>query len=170
MPKRNNTDPAHLPVPLAPMSDPRGLADPPLLPPGPLLDTLGGCRILEIDPAAGRIRAAFTARPEFCHSNGTIVQGGFVTAWLDFSMAYATLVHSTGQRNLASLEIKVTFLKRVAPGPVVVEGRVLRMGGRVAFLEASLWNADDELAATATSTALLVPMPVAGPPTGAPAA
>lgn len=160
---------------IRPISDANGITDPPLLPPGDLLDTLGGCRILEVEPQAGRIRAAFTARPQFCHTNGTIVQGGFVTAWLDFAMAYATMIHSHGRKTLASLEIKVSFLKRVGPGPITVEGRVLRLGGKVAFVEASLWNAAGDLAATATSTALVIPntVPASGvqsPQGGTPAA
>lgn len=134
------------------------------LPPGPMLDTLGGAQVLSIDPGAGVVRVAFTARPEFCHTNGTIVQGGFVTAWLDFAMAFATMNRTGGASNVATLEIKVSFFERVGPGQVVVEGRVRRLGKRVAFLEASLFTEGDRLAATATSTAMLVPLqPPAAP-------
>lgn len=129
-----------------------------LLPPGPLLDTMGGCRVLSVDPEAGVVRAEFTARPEFCHTNGTIVQGGFITAWLDFSMAFATMARTRRQFNVASLDIKVSFLERVGPGKVVVEGRVVRLGKRVAFLEASLFDPGERLLATASSSAMLVPM------------
>jgi acyl-coenzyme A thioesterase PaaI-like protein len=53
----------------------------------------------------------------------------------------------------------VSFLKAVPPGDVLAEGRVLRRGRRVVFLEASLFNADGtELLATASSTGLIVPL------------
>jgi len=134
------------------------------LPPGPMLDTLGGAEVLSIDPEEGVVRVRFTARPEFCHTNGTIVQGGFVTAWLDFAMAFATMNRTRGASNVATLEIKVSFFERVGPGPVVVEGRVRRLGKRVGFLEASLFTDGDRLAATASSTAMLVPLqPPAAP-------
>jgi len=126
------------------------------LPPGPMLDTMGGAEVLSVDAEAGVVRVRFTARPEFCHTNGTIVQGGFITAWLDFAMAFATMNRTRGAFNVASLEIKVSFLERVGPGPIVVEGSVRRLGKRVAFLEASLFTEGDRLAATATSTAMLV--------------
>ncbi len=128
------------------------------LPPGPLLDAMGGAEVLSVDAAAGVARIRFTARPEFCHTNGTIVQGGFITAWMDFAMAFATMNRTKGLSNVASLEIKVSFLERVGPGPIVVEGSVRRLGKRVAFLEASLYTEGDRLAATATSTAMLVAM------------
>ncbi len=128
-----------------------------MLPPGPLLNTLGGARILSIDDN-GSPRVEFTARPEFCHTNGTIVQGGFITAWLDFSMAFATGIRTQGQATVASLDINVSFLERVGPGKVVVEGRVRRMGKRVAFLEATLFDEHGKTElAVATSTGMLVP-------------
>ncbi|MFT4100957.1 MAG: PaaI family thioesterase [Burkholderiaceae bacterium] len=126
------------------------------LPPGPLLDTLGGARVLSVD-AQGSPRVEFTARPEFCHTNGTIVQGGFVTAWLDFAMAFATALRTEGRSGVASLDINVSFLERVGPGKVIVEGRVRRLGKRVAFLEATLFDERGTELATATSTGMLVP-------------
>lgn len=127
------------------------------LPPSELLEAMGFVRTVSDDPVAGVFRAEFDARPRFCHTDGRIVQGGFVTAWLDFSMAQAALRRSAEPVGVASLEIKVSFLQRVGPGRVVAEGRVQRLGRRVAFLEASLFDPAGALLATATSTALLTP-------------
>jgi len=125
------------------------------LPPTELLDSMGFVRIVSADAEAGVVRAEFDALPRFCHTDGRIVQGGFVTAWLDFTMAQAALRRSAEPVGVASLEIKVNFLQRVGPGRVLAEGRVQRLGRRVAFLEASLFDQDGALLATATSTALL---------------
>jgi acyl-coenzyme A thioesterase PaaI-like protein len=60
---------------------------------------------------------------------------------------------------LASLDINVSFLERVAPGPVVVEARVVRWGRRVAFLQAELRAQADEdapLLARASSTGMIL--------------
>jgi acyl-coenzyme A thioesterase PaaI-like protein len=54
-----------------------------------------------------------------------------------------------------SLEIKVSFYEKVGPGEGTVEGRVIRRGKRIAFMEAALYNADGKLAAEATSTGIL---------------
>ena len=127
------------------------------LPSAELLGSMGFVRIVETEREAGRLRAEFDALPRFCHTDGTVVQGGFVTAWLDFSMAHAAFLKGGYAIGVASLELKVSFLQRVGPGRVVAEGRVQRLGRRVAFLEASLFDAAGTLLATATSTALVTP-------------
>jgi len=120
---------------------------------------IGWKRMVSWDAPTRTIRALYDVRPEFCHSGGTIAQGGFVTAWLDASMAQATMRDTNFESNIATLELKVSFLKSVPPGEVLAEGRVLRRGKRVVFLEASLFDANGvELLATATSTGLLVPL------------
>lgn len=109
--------------------------------------------MLEADAEVGRVVLAFTAKPEFCHSGG-IVQGGFVTGWLDSAMAHAGLHARGADTRLATLEIKVNFLRATNPGQRVrAEGWVERMGKSVAFLAARLLDEQGELIATASSTA-----------------
>ncbi len=123
-----------------------------------LMQALGGMRVLHVDPEAGRARLAFECLPAFCHSGGSVAQGGFVTAWMDAAMAHAVILTSEPMVNVASLDISVRFLERVSPGPVEAEGRIVRRGRRVAFLEARLETPDGRLLATATSSGMLVPM------------
>jgi uncharacterized protein (TIGR00369 family) len=125
------------------------------LPEDGLLESMGFVQVLSTDRKLGVVRAEFEAMKRFCHTDGTIVQGGFISGWLDFSMAQAVIVRAAEPVGVASLELKVNFLQRVGPGRVIAEGRVLRMGRRVAFLEASLFDPAGALLATASSTALL---------------
>jgi uncharacterized protein (TIGR00369 family) len=125
------------------------------LPEDGLLESMGFVQVLSTDRKLGVVRAEFEAMKRFCHTNGTIVQGGFISGWLDFSMAQAVIVRAAEPVGVASLELKVNFLQRVGPGRVIAEGRVLRMGRRVAFLEASLFDPAGAVLATASSTALL---------------
>jgi uncharacterized protein (TIGR00369 family) len=127
-----------------------------VLPGSDLLDAMGFVRVVEVDREGGRVRAEFDVQPRFCHTDGTIAQGGFVTAWLDFTMAQAAIVRGgPGIAGVATLELKVSFLQRVGPGRVIAEGRVQRMGRRVAFLEASLHDPRGTLLASASSTAIV---------------
>lgn len=120
-----------------------------------LSESMGNFHVTGWDAGRGVLNAAFTVRREYCHTNGTIAQGGFITAWLDAAMAHA-VIHATGHRQTVfSLEIKVSFYEKVGPGEGRVEGRIVRRGKRVAFLEASLYNAAGQLAAEATSTGVL---------------
>lgn len=123
-----------------------------------LWESLGGFRIAFWDAAQRTVRAVFTVRPAHCHTRGTIAQGGFITAWMDAAMAHAVMHDTDGQFNVASLEIKVSFLERVGPGEGSAIGRVVRRGRRVAFLEGELFDAQGRLAAKASSTGMLVPL------------
>jgi acyl-CoA thioesterase len=125
------------------------------LPEDGLLESMGFVKVLSTDRKLGVVRAEFEAFRRFCHTDGRIVQGGFISGWLDFAMAQAVIVRAAEPVGVASLELKVNFLQRVGPGRVIAEGRVLRMGRRVAFLEASLFDPAGALLATASSTALL---------------
>ena len=125
------------------------------LPEDGLLESMGFVQVLSTDRKLGVVRAEFEAMKRFCHTDGTIVQGGYISGWLDFSMAQAVIVRAAEPVGVASLELKVNFLQRVGPGRVIAEGRVLRMGRRVAFLEASLFDPAGAVLATASSTALL---------------
>lgn len=125
--------------------------------PTDLMRAIGFDAVLRTDPA-GIAVVRYVARPEHAHTHGRVVQGGFITSWLDHSMAVAVRMREDGAA-LASLDINVSFLERVAPGPVVVEARVVRWGGRVAFLQAELraqGGEDSPVLARATSTGMIL--------------
>lgn len=128
-----------------------------------LNESMGGFHVTGWDPQTQMLHAAFTVRREYCHTNGTIAQGGFITAWLDASMAHAVMHATDHAQTVFSLEIKVSFFEKVGPGPGRAEARVVRRGRRVAFLEAWLYNAEGQLAAQATSTGVLAAL---APPAG----
>ena len=121
-----------------------------------LMEAMGNFHVLHWDATKRELRAGFTVRREFCHTNGTTAQGGFVTAWLDAAMAHAVMLDSERKLNVASLEIKVSFLQRMGPGSGTVTARVIRRGRRVAFMEAELFDAKGDMTARATSTGLMV--------------
>ena len=125
--------------------------------PSPLLQSLGDGELVEFVAAESRAVMAFTGKLDFCHS-GNVVQGGFVTAWLDSAMAHATVLATEGAMAPATLEIKVNFFRATNPGRVRVEGWVERLGRSIAFLEGRVSAADGEVLATATSTVKLVPV------------
>jgi acyl-CoA thioesterase len=120
-----------------------------------LSESMGNFHVTGWDAERKTVQAAFTVRREYCHTNGTIAQGGFITAWLDAAMAHAVIHDTQHAQTVFSLEIKISFYEKVGPGEGRVEGRVIRRGKRVAFLEGSLYNAQGKLAAEATSTGLL---------------
>jgi uncharacterized protein (TIGR00369 family) len=111
---------------------------------------------LSIDSARGVCRVGFTIVPAFCHSRGTICQGGFLTGMLDIAMAHAALVKDRFTCAVPTLELKISYLEAVGPGAVVAEGRVLRWGGSVGFLEGDLRDSAGRLIVHATCTVKIV--------------
>lgn len=118
-----------------------------------LYETMGLVRIVEMNPE-GRAVLEYEARPEQCHSGG-VVQGGFVTGWIDAAMAHAAIALAGDAVTPMSLEIKVSFLAPVRPGRVFAEGWAVRHGRRTCFYEGALKDAQGNLLAKASSTILL---------------
>ena len=71
--------------------------------------TLGIKKILTLDTKKGIARAVYSAKKNMCHS-GNIVQGGFITGWLDAIMALACMCKVGSDVLVLSLEIKVLIL------------------------------------------------------------
>jgi uncharacterized protein (TIGR00369 family) len=105
---------------------------------------------------SGRAVIHYRATMDMCHSGG-IVQGGFVTGWIDSAMAHVVMASSNMEVSPLTLEIKVSFLAPGRPGLVVAEAWIERRGKTLAFLEGTLKNEAGETLAKASSTVRLVP-------------
>ena len=121
----------------------------------PLMQTLGFIRLIDLDADAGRIIVEFEAKPNQCHS-GNVVQGGFVTGWIDNAMAMAAMAKTDFERVALSLDVKIAFYRAAHPGPVIAEGWVEHMGGRTAFTEGCLRTVEGELIAKGMSTLTMI--------------
>jgi uncharacterized protein (TIGR00369 family) len=117
----------------------------------PMMQTMGFVRMVELDTELGRVVVEFEAKKNQCHS-GNIVQGGFVTGWIDNAMATAAMARTNFERVSISLDIKVAFYRAANPGIVVAEGWVERMGGKTLFAEGLLRTPEGEVIAKGMST------------------
>ncbi|ONF95438.1 PaaI family thioesterase [Sphingomonas jeddahensis] len=115
--------------------------------------TLGLVRVVEMDPA-GRARLEYRAGTHMCHSGG-VVQGGFVTGWIDAAMAHAAIAMSGPDVVPMSLELKVSFFAPARPGLVVAEAWVERRGRSTCFFEGRLLDTTGKVLAKASSTLML---------------
>ncbi|MEQ9519087.1 MAG: PaaI family thioesterase [Parvibaculum sp.] len=127
-------------------------------PEGTLLHTMGHRRTLRFDQESGRVLLEFEAKTSQCHS-GNIVQGGFVTGWIDSAMAHAIIAKTGGTLIPLSLDIKIAFYAAAHPGIVRAEGWIERMGKRTAFVEGQLTDEEGTIIAKGMSTVRLVPAP-----------
>tara|TARA_E500000178_G_C16807348_1_gene655345 strand:+ start:59 stop:478 length:420 start_codon:yes stop_codon:yes gene_type:complete len=97
----------------------------------------------------------FNPGKELSHSNGMVVQGGFVTGMLDCCMAQFLIYKSKGKHIPLTLDIDVKFLRPCSPGPVKTVARITKEGKSICFTEAVLYQ-NDILIATSSATNKIV--------------
>jgi uncharacterized protein (TIGR00369 family) len=110
--------------------------------------------ILEADQACGRVRIAFTARPEFCNATGN-VQGGFLSAMLDDCMGSAMLIATHAQSYPSTIDLNVQFLAPAKPGQLIGIGHVVSLGKTIGFVQGELLNLHEKMVARATASVKL---------------
>jgi uncharacterized protein (TIGR00369 family) len=125
--------------------------------PTPPCATLLGLDILETDRENGRVKIAFTAKPEFCNASGN-VQGGFLAAMLDDCMGPAILIATDAKMFPSTIDLNVQFLAPAKPGQLIGIGRVVKIGKTIGFVEAELEDASGSHIARATSTVRITAM------------
>ena len=107
---------------------------------------------------AGDGFAAFESTPSLRAYNpiGT-VHGGYAATLLDSACGCAAHSRLTPTQGYTTLELKIAYHKAITQetGRLRAEGRVLSIGRRAAFTEATLKDADGKLYASATSTLLV---------------
>ena len=117
--------------------------------------TLGIKKILKLNTSEGEAHAIYKARKNMCHS-GNIVQGGFITGWLDAVMALACMCKVGADTLVLSLEIKTTFIKKISHEQVLVIGNVIKTGKTIAFLEGKIVDTENNILAKGTQTVKLI--------------
>lgn len=120
-----------------------------------LIQTLGQRRLLSME--GGRAVIEYEAGMHMCHSGG-VVQGGFVTGWIDAAMAHAAISQFGPGVAPMSLEMKVSFFAPARPGLVVAEGWIEKAGKSTCFAEGVLRDGDGAVLAKASTTLRLVPL------------
>jgi len=115
-----------------------------------------GIRVTTVE--AGHVVLEFEASEKHHQPNGG-GQGGVLTAIADAAMGMAGMtVQEVGWAN-TTIELKINFIRPVIKGNVKAEGRVVKAGRTVLFLESTVLNAEGKVAAVATSSVLAFQLP-----------
>jgi acyl-coenzyme A thioesterase PaaI-like protein len=98
----------------------------------------------------------FEPSVDLTHSNGTIVQGGFVAGMLDSAMAQFLIYLTQGKKIPLTLDMTTTFLLPCTPNSeVIAKSTIVKQGGSIAFTKAEMFQGD-KLIATSSATNKLV--------------
>ena len=121
----------------------------------PCTDTLGA-NVMSFSSEPPEIEMEFEAIHDFTHSDGQVVQGGFVTGMLDAPMAHLLMGLFNFKIVPMTLDINVSFLAPTRQGKLNCIAEVLQLGKSTAFMTSKLYQ-ESVLVASATSTVRLVP-------------
>jgi len=100
-----------------------------------------GLRVEEIGQGTCRVR--MPAKQEFLRPGGTI-SGPALMSLADYAM-YVAVLSAIGRVELAvTTNLNANFLRRPKPGAILAECRLIKLGKRLAYGEASLFSEDDE--------------------------
>jgi uncharacterized protein (TIGR00369 family) len=126
--------------------------------PDSALAKLIGRKILAFDTETGRVEVGFTITDAFLNMQGVLHGGAFATM-LDTACGVAVRSRLDMEKfaGHATLELKTSYLKAGTPGDYLAKGQVQRMGKSIAFTDATLYNGDNELVASASATFSLRP-------------
>lgn len=95
-------------------------------------------------------RLTFPVQPFLFNPQGSM-HGGILTAAMDISMGHLAK-KVVGEGATATIELKMQFFRPVTKGTITCEGRFLRRGRTIAFLESRLWDEESRQVAHATAT------------------
>jgi len=120
----------------------------------PCGETLG-LKCIRFQSEPPEIEVEFEAKYEFTHSEGQVVQGGFVAAMLDAPMAHLLMGLYEEKIIPMTLDINVSYLAPSKPGKLNCVAEVVQLGKSMAFMSSRLYQ-QEKLVATATSTIRIV--------------
>jgi uncharacterized protein (TIGR00369 family) len=114
-----------------------------------------GAQLHRLDRERGLIELHFTPGEQFLQG-AQVIQGGAVTAMLDFAMGFAGLAAVGQGQTIATATINVAFLRAAKAGTYLAIGEIERKGRNLIFTQGRLFQPGAEPVASATSTLLVV--------------
>ena len=105
----------------------------------PFLDILG-FEDCSFDKSNEEFSCIFIPSIKMTHSNGTIVQGGFISGMLDSAMAQIVLYRHNFTVNPLTLKMDVTFILPCKPEKVICKSKILKMGKSIVFTTAEMFQ------------------------------
>jgi uncharacterized protein (TIGR00369 family) len=114
-----------------------------------------GLKFVDADVDNGTIELTFEATEDFTNPMGNVV-GAFQSAMLYETGGAALLATLEPNQFQSTLQLNVSFRRPVRPGRITGKGHIVRREGDLVFLEASLFDSDDGVIATATATTRVI--------------
>ena len=106
------------------------------------------------DAHDGMARGIWKVDERFMNGIG-VAMGGFVSSAADIMMAYAIATKLSGEQSFTSIDLHTTFHRPVLMGEVTVVARVERMGRKVVYVLADIFQ-NEKKAASIVSSVMII--------------
>ena len=117
-----------------------------------------GARVTELGPGRAVVEAMLTAEAHgFPTSQGPIVHGGALAALADMALASAGISLAGDGQAVATVDLKVDFLRPGRPGRLVARASVRRRARHLCFAETAVEQADGTLVVEGRAVLAFVP-------------
>lgn len=110
-------------------------------------------RLIEAKP--GQAQVSFTV-PESMTRGNDVVAGGAITTMLDTAMVTAVFTRLAPGQTCTSINFTVNLLSAGRRGAFTAEGLLEKLGRRVGFASARLYDPEGRLVATASSAVAII--------------
>lgn len=114
-----------------------------------------GAHVQRLDREAGVIEMRFTPSEQFLQG-AQVIQGGAVTAMLDFVMGFVGLAVVSESQTIATVNLNVAFLRAAKMGTYIAVGEIERKGRSLIFTRGHIFQTGSAPVASATSTLAVV--------------
>jgi uncharacterized protein (TIGR00369 family) len=116
-----------------------------------------GARVTELDRGRAVVEATLTAEAHgFPTAKGTIVHGGALAALADMALASAGASVAGDGRAVATVDLRVDFMRPGQPGRLVARSTVRRQTRHLCFAETAVEQADGTLVVEARAVLAFV--------------
>lgn len=126
--------------------------------PGDPIASALGARLLRIDGETGVLQMSYEPAALFKQGTG-VIQGGAVSAMLDFATACAAMAVLAPNEQCATITLTTSFLRPVLPGRYDAYAEIEKRGRSAVFARATLTPSGqpDRLLASATAVLAITP-------------
>ena len=121
-------------------------------PPSPAIGTLG-IKVRNIEEGKSLLEMDVD---EHLHNLSGTMHGGVMVDIADAAMGIAVASTLKPEEDMTTIELKMSFMRPHIKGKIFAEGTIPKRGRRIAFSEAVLKNAKDEVIAKCTGSWLIM--------------
>ncbi len=113
--------------------------------------------LFNVDPIGGESEIHYNISENYIHG-GNLVQGGIISAMLDFAIAMGALAQVRSNMSVGTATLNVQFYRPGLPGDFISKAKIENYGKRIIFSGATLYDTSGHKIAGARATNLIVPL------------